>query len=216
MKLKSMWMLVTLLLAGTLAPVNDAPRDKDFTAYLKKLRGAVAKRDPQALKKLVSGKVIVGGFAEKDETGWYRFETRWQPARADSDLWDVLGDFLDLGFFRESPDTFVSPYLCWKFPRELDPSQHLVVLRDALALRAKPDRDSPAVATLAFDVVRRKESSPAGGAFDWVRVETAAGQTGYVQWANVRSPLMARGQFSRLDGQWLLVALDRAQSGAQY
>jgi hypothetical protein len=206
-----MLLLVSLLLASTLAPVNDAPRDPQFTAYLKKLRGVVAKRDGKGLKKLVSGGVIVGGFTAKDESGWTRFEQRWQPGLPDSEVWDVLSDLLDLGFFRESPDTFVGPYLCWKFPRELDPAQHLVVLRDALPLRAKPDRNSAIVATLAFDVVRRKGPAASSGAFDWIQVETAAGHTGFVQRANVRSPLMARGQFSRRNGQWLLVALDRAQ-----
>lgn len=209
-----MWMLLGLILAGTLAPVNDAGRDREFSGYLKKLRAAVAKRDEKGLRKLVSPDVIVGGFTTKDEKGWAKFQARWQPGSEDGELWDVLGDLLELGFFRESPETFVGPYLSWKFPRDLDPRQHLVVLRDALPLRGKPERDGPTVAVLAFDIVKRVGEGTGSGAFDWVEVETAAGKRGFVQRANVRSPLMARVQFTRIAGQWQMVALDRAAAGA--
>lgn len=195
--------------SGKLAPVNDAPRDKSFAGYLNRLRQAVAKRDARALQKLVHAEVVTGGFSEKDEKGWDRFTARWQPESQDSPLWEVLGDLLDLGFFRAAPQTFVSPYVAWKFPRDLDPRGHWVVVRDNLPLLAEPRRDASPVTTLHFDIVRRIADPLPGEPFHWLEVETLGGKRGYVQQVNVRSPLMERAQFQQLEGRWGLYVLDR-------
>jgi hypothetical protein len=195
--------------AGKLVPVNDAPRDKTFNSYLNRLRQTVAKRDGKALQKLVHPEVVTGGFAEKDEKGWDRFTARWQPEDQQSPLWDVLADLLDLGFFRAAPQTFVSPYVAWKFPRDLDPRRHWVVVRDNLPLLAEPRRDANPTATLHFDIVRRVADPLPGAPFHWLEVETLSGQRGYVQQVNVRSPLMERAQFQQIDGRWGLYVLDR-------
>ncbi len=191
-------LLVSLLFAQSvkLAPVSDAEREPGFATYLKKLKSAVAARDAKALHKLVDEDVVIGGFEEKDLLGWKKFADRWQVDDKDSPVWDVLADLMELGFFREAPRTLVTPYLAWKFPRELDPAEHLVVLRDALPLRATPNRDGKSVATLAFDVVRRAGPYDSTNAFGWVEVETLDGIRGFVQNSNVRSPLMSRAQFS--------------------
>lgn len=203
--------LTLLAQTGRIAPVSDAARTPGFPAFLAKLKSAVDKRDAKALRKLTDQDVIVGGFIEKDEKGWAKFASRWQVEDKQSQVWDVLADLLELGFFREAPGTLVSPYLAWKFPRNLDPAAHLVVLRDALPLRSKPDRDAPTVATLSFDIVRLLEPFQHAQAFDWIEVETLSGVRGYVQSANLRSPLMARAQFSERDGQWKLFVLDKAR-----
>lgn len=205
--------IAILLIAqlGKLAPVSDAPREPGFPAYLSRLKTVVAKRDGRGLRKLVDPDVIVGGFADKDEKGWGKFVLRWAVDDKESPLWDVLADLIELGFFREAPATLVSPYVAWKFPRELDPADHLVVLRDALALRATPDRDGKVVAMLAFDIVKRVEAAKLQSGFDWILVETSNGTRGYVQASNVKSPLMPRAQFGKREGQWCLVVLDRGR-----
>ncbi len=197
--------------AGQLAPVSEEKREPGFSAFVARLKSAVAKRDAKALKKLTDEDVIAGGFGDKDEKGWLKFSNRWEVDQKTGAVWDVLADLLELGFFREAPSIYVSPYVAWKFPRELDGQDYLVVLRDALPLRKTPDRDGAVVATLAFDIVKRVEAKRSGGTFDWVLVETARGVRGYVQSAVVRSPLMARGQFALKDGKWRLSVLDRAR-----
>lgn len=203
--------IALLAQTGRIAPVSDAARTPGFPVFLAKLKAAVGKRDAKALHKLTDEDVILGGFTEKDEKGWAKFAWRWRVDDKQGEVWHVLGDLLDLGFFREAPGTLVSPYLAWKFPRDLDPASHLVVLRDVLPLRTKPDRNAPVTATLSFDIVRPIESYRPQAAFEWIEVETLSGIRGFVQSSNVRSPLMPRAQFSKRDGQWKLFVLDKGR-----
>src|SRR3954447_26694468 len=108
--------------AVRLYPVDDTSRDPAFSSFVKKLRSAVEARSPHALRKLVDEKVVIG--PEKDDTGWSKFAAKWHPDDKDSNLWTALADLLSLGFIREHPSLFVSPYLVWRFPRELNPATH--------------------------------------------------------------------------------------------
>ncbi len=212
--LDSMTLLLAMVLfgqAGHLAPVSDEKRDPAFAHFVSKLKRAVSRRDANELKKLTDSDVIAGGFGEKDEKGWPKFAARWQVSQKDGAVWDVLADLLELGFFREGPAIYVSPYVAWKFPRELDGRDYFVILRDALPLRKTPTRDGTVLAILAFDIVKKMEPDKHREAFDWLLVETASGIRGYVQAALARSPLMARGQFALKNGKWKLIVLDRGQ-----
>lgn len=204
-------LLFMLLLAQNqrLAPVNDLKREGGFSGYVKKLNSAVAKRDAKALQKLVDPDLVCGGWVEKDERGWVKCAARWRVEDKDGPLWEVLADWIELGFVRETPAIFLTPYVVWRFPRDLDPDLYWVVLRDNLPLREKPERNGRMVATLAFDLVKRVGDAPSLRGFDWVQVETSAGVRGWVQGAQLRSPNMSRGQFSLKEGQWKLTALDR-------
>ncbi len=188
-----------------LYPIDDRQRSDDFRRYTVKLEKAVTKRDAKALRKLVDPDVIAGP-KDKDE-GWAVFVQRWHPEASDGAVWTVLTDLLDIGFEQMHPKIFVSPYYAWKFPRDLDPRRYLVVVRDVVPLRAEPSRDSALVATVAFEVVERVGAA-ATGAFDWVKIKTAAGKEGYVASQSVRSPITPRAQFALKDGSWKLVVLD--------
>ena len=189
-----------------LYPIDDRHRSDDFRRFTVKLEKAATKRDAKALRKLVDDKVIAGP-KDKDE-GWAVFTARWHPDSPESPLWTVLLDLLDIGFDQMHPHIFVSPYYAWKFPRELDPRKHLVVIRDVVPVYATASRNSPVVATVAFEVVQRVGDAPTGS-FDWVRIQTLTGKIeGYVAAQNVRSPITPRAQFALKDGNWKLVVLD--------
>lgn len=203
------WALIVTLLAADgpvrLYPIDDRQRSDDFRRFTVRLEKAVIKRDLKALKKLVDEKVVTGP-KDKDE-GWSLFVERWHPEAADAPMWTVLTDMLDIGFEQMHPKIFVSPYYAWKFPRELDPRRHLVVVRDVVPVHAAASRDSAVVATVAFEVVQRLGAAPQGS-FDWVRIRTFAGQEGFVAAQAVRSPITPRAQFALRDGAWKLVVLD--------
>lgn len=193
---------------GRLYPVDETARDPSFRSYIGRLRSAVEKRDSEALRKLVDQDVIVGSSDE--DKGWTKFVERWRlDERADSMVWGALSDLLSLGFIREHPSLYVSPYLVWRFPRDLDRAAHLVVIRDKVALRAAPSPNAPAVASLSFDIVRRLGPPQRGeGLGQWFQVRTLDGHTGFVATRDVMSPLMPRAQFERIRGRWRLMALE--------
>ncbi len=190
-----------------LYPVDDSARDPAFHSFVKRLRSAVEARNTNALRKLVDPEVVTG--PAEDDTGWAKFAARWQPGDPNSNLWSALSDLLDLGFIQEHPSLFVSPYLVWRFPRELDRATHLVVIRDQAALRTAPSSRASVAARLSFDVVRKLGPPESGeGLGLWVRVSTIDGRTGYLNTKDVMSPLMPRAQFGIRHGRWLLVALE--------
>lgn len=191
-----------------LYPVDETSRDHSFRSYVGRLQSAVERRDTEALRKLVDKDVVVG--PSDDDKGWTKFVERWRlDDRADSIVWTALSDLLSLGFVREHPSLYVSPYLVFRFPRDLDMATHLVVIRDKVPLRASPAPNSPAVASLSFDIVDRLGPPVRGeGLGRWVRVRTLDGKIGFVGTRDVMSPLMPRAQIERLRGRWLLVALE--------
>jgi hypothetical protein len=193
--------------AVRLHPVDDTERDRAFRSYVEKLQAAVEARSTRDLRKLVDKEVVVG--PAKDDKGWDRFMARWRPEEAGSPLWPALADLLSLGFIREQPYLFLSPYLVWRFPDDLNMATHLVVVRDKAALRESPAIRASVVSWLEFDIVR--QLGPMEGGDDlvqWVHVRTLNELTGYVNTRDVMSPLMPRAQFAKLRGRWLLVALE--------
>ncbi len=193
--------------AVRLYPVDDTTRDHSFSSFVKKLRSAVEARNVSALRKLMDEKTVVG--PGDDDTGWAKFTGKWRPDDQDSKLWPALLDLLSLGFIREHPSLFVSPYLVWRFPREVNRGTHLVVIREKAALRSAPSTRAPSVATLSFDIVEQLGPVEGGdGLAHWVRVGTSTGLSGYLDTREARSPLMPRAQFGLRKGKWLLIALE--------
>jgi hypothetical protein len=191
-----------------LYPFDNTARDSGFRSYVGKLRAAVESRDTDALRKLVDEGVVVGP-ADGDK-GWAKFVAKWRPDdRRNSRLWSALADLLSLGFIREHPQLFLSPYLVWRFPAELNMATHLVVIRDKAVLRQAPSINAPPAASLSFDVVRRLGDVDSGDELiKWVHVRTLNGQTGYLNTRDVMSPLMPRAQFGLRRGRWTMIALE--------
>ncbi|MEO8125860.1 MAG: SH3 domain-containing protein [Bryobacteraceae bacterium] len=190
-----------------LYPVDDTARDPSFRGFVKKLRSAVEAHNTAALRKLVDSEVVVGPAAE--DTGWAKFYARWRPDDDSSELWTALSDLLSLGFVREHPSLFVSPYLVWRFPHDLNRATHLVVTRDKVALRTAPSLRAPLAGFVSFEIVEQLGPPEKGeGLGEWVRVSTTGGAIGYLNARDVMSPMMPRAQFGTRRGGWALIALE--------
>lgn len=193
-----------------LYPVDDTGRDPSFRSYVRRLASAVEAHDVKQLQKLTDREVLVGPEAE--DKGWDKFAARWRPEAEDSELWAVLSDLLSLGFVRQSPGLYLSPYLVWRFPRELARETHAVVIRDEVPLRQSPSLKAPVVEILSFDIVRPLGPPVSGEDLNqWIPVQALDGKTGYLTAHDVMSPLMAHAQFARRDGHWMMTALEAAR-----
>ena len=203
----ALFVQVTTAQVVRLYPVDDTARDSDFRSYVGKLRSAVEGRNTSALRKLVDAEVTVG--PAKEDKGWSRFVAKWRPDDRESPLWPALADLLSVGFIREHPNLYLSPYLVWRFPDELNRASHLVIVRDSVPLRGAPSLNAPAIAQLSFDVVRRLGAIHGEDRLNqWFRVSTLDERTGYVNARDVMSPMMPRAQFGLQKGRWLLLALE--------
>jgi len=192
-----------------LYPVDDSARDPAFHSYVRKLQAAVTRRDTAALRKLVDTKEIVVG-AGKEDKGWAKFVERWQPEdREHSPLWPALSALLSLGFVQEHPRLFLSPYLVWRFPRELPVRDPMVVIREKAPLRIAPSGRADTVAYLSFEIVERlRLPQQPDGFVQWVYVRTSSGKSGYLDAKDAMSPAIPRAQFGMHDGRWVLIALE--------
>lgn len=190
-----------------LYPVDETLRDASFQAYTQRLRAAVEKRNTRALRRLTDDDVVVG--PEKEDKGWKKFVERWRPDEADSPVWGALAELLQLGFLREHPQLYLSPYVVWRFPDDLNRRTHLVVAKEKAALREAPSVTAPVRAVLSFDIVRAAgEAVRMGGLASFVPVETGDGVRGYLNVTDVLSPLLARGQFGLRQKRWVMIALE--------
>lgn len=190
-----------------LYPVDETLRDATFQAYTHRLRAAVEKRNTRALRRLTDDDVVVG--PAKEDKGWKKFVDRWRPDEAESPVWAALADLLQLGFLREHPQLYLSPYVVWRFPDHVDRRTHLVVAKEKAALREAPSVTAPVRAMLSFDIVRAVgEPVRSGGLASFVPVETGDGLRGYLNATDVLSPLLARGQFGFRQKRWVMIALE--------
>jgi hypothetical protein len=190
-----------------LYPVDETSRDPSFQAFTGRLRSAVESHSRKALRRLVDDEVVVG--PEETDQGWRKFTERWRPDDPQTPLWIALADMLQLGFIREQPGLYLSPYVVWRFPRQLNRRTHLVVARENVALRESPSTTAPVLARLDFDIVRRMgEPVRSEGLAGFIPVQTGDGQTGFVNQKDLLSPLMPRAQFAFRQKRWVLVALE--------
>jgi hypothetical protein len=192
-----------------LYPVDDSARDPAFHSYVRKLQAAVDKRDTVALRKLVDAKDVVVG-ADKQDKGWAKFTRRWKPDdRENSPLWPALSTLLSLGFVQEHPRLFLSPYLVWRFPRDLPVRDPLVVIRDNVPLRKEPSPRAEVVGYLSFEIVERlRPPQQLDDLIRWFYVRTFSGKSGYLDVKDAMTPAMPRAQFGMRDGRWLLIAFE--------
>ena len=87
---------------------------------------------------------------------------------------------------------------------DFDPFEALVVTQTGTSLHERPDRASPVLAALDWDVLLWRQVDDL--AEDWVAVRRADGREGFVLRANLRSPLDYRAHFARVDGRFRMTS----------
>lgn len=173
-----------------LAFVDEASQDPLFATFRDQLATAVRARDTQAVLALTDPAIRTsfggdGGHASLKE-----------------DHWRALDAILPLGgSFREG--MFWAPYVYSAWPESQDAFETLAVVADNVPLRSSADANSPAIASLSRDLVKRGKEKPGA----WTQVETADGKTGYVESKFVRSPVDYRAGFLKTDAGWRMNAL---------
>ena len=178
-----------------------------MAALLTRLRNIVSKKDAAALLSLMGPKFRVGFDAGK---GPAAFRSTWQPELESSEVWPLLARLLALNGTFYSPTLFCIPYVYTKFPVDLDPLSHVIVVRDQAAVRRSPDDSSTIIANLSYDIVRTAHSLAAPVRLEreaWVAIITAADESGFIPAQDVYSPAEHRVFFEKQKGAWRWLSL---------
>ena len=187
-----------------LQPVDEAGQDPSFAAYRAGLLDAVHRRDREALLRAIDPKIRTnfGGGG-----GGTQFAKQWKLDDPGSRLWPELETILTHGgaFSKdEGPRSFWAPYVYSSIPDTVDAFESLIVLGEAVPLHESPARDAKVLATLAHDILTRVAGRETEG---WAHVKTDDGRTGWVEAAQVRSPIGYRAGFAKTGGAWKMNAL---------
>ena len=183
-----------------LKPRDDGFRRPDFATFRRELQDSVARKDEEAILRIVDPGVRVD-FG--DGGGLDAFKGRMNAAG--EHFWEELARVLNLGGRFRTPDAFDAPYVYSDWPDGFDAFECAAVVGSGVRLRAAPRTGARTVTTLDFAIVKLfPDEGP--GAAGWRRVGLATGRTGYVASRYVRSPIDYRALFEFKDGRWWLVA----------
>jgi hypothetical protein len=186
--------------AARIPPVDQCTRDRPFVQFRSELRRTVAKRDAEALLKVVADDVYAsfGGYIGKKD-----FIELWKLGRnpRQSHVWQELGKALELGC-AVAGDARVVPSFEIQLGGDRDPFETRIALPGAI-LRASPSDRSAAIARLNWQVLTVSEPWDGGA---WVRVKLDDGRTGYVREGMARSVIGWRAAFHKRGGQWLMTS----------
>jgi hypothetical protein len=184
-----------------LLPVDEAPNRADFFTFRAHLQIAVARRDVDAVLGVVHPK-IRASFGPAN--GLAAFKAMWRLGASNSDLWHELGAVLGLGGSFEGEDTFVAPYVFSKWPDNVDSFEHVAVIGDNVAVRARPAVSAARLSSVSFAILGRRldRAVPEG----WLKVQLDNGREGFIASRYLRSPVDYRAYFAFADGRWLMTA----------
>jgi hypothetical protein len=99
------------------------------------------------------------------------------------------------------------PWFFWRIPDSVDPTTTMLVMGEAVPLRAQPKAGARTVVLLDWPMVELsgKSFDPAAA---YARIRTrAAGQEGYIETRRLRSLLARRIIAERKDGEWRITAI---------
>ena len=194
-------------------PVDEAGKDAAFAAFRDKLVDAVARRDVETVVARASADIQLsfGGHAgRKDFRDFLTIseddladEYKHEAASRREGYWDALEQVLRMGGRFTKPDTFEAPYT-WTvvLKADDDPFATYFVIGADVPLRDRPSGFGKVAATLSHDIVTRIDG---GEGTSFLKVKRADGVTGFVDKAQLRSPVDHRAIFEKRDGSWLMV-----------
>jgi hypothetical protein len=185
--------------------VDEAATDASWLRFKKRLQGAIASRDKQFLLSILDRNV-------RNQTAKTRgipeFRKQWELDTADSPVWRELQTALELGAAYIQRDKggreLCAPYVLGKWPYELEPFNHAVVISRDSTVQAEPSTASSALGRLSYDIVAVDDweiDDKADPKQKWVRIGYGKGK-GYVLEEHVRSPIEQAACFVKAGSGW--------------
>ncbi len=194
-------------------PVDEAAQDASFLAFRTKLIAAAERRDVNYIISVMDPKIELsfGGHS-----GVADFRKLWKIDRKDSEFWAEFlavikngGAFLGDG--KDKYSVFSAPYTFSSWPEDVDGFEYQVIFGNNVNLRQGPSTDAAVMGKLSYNIVKvndeesvKIKTGPPGREYkyEWVKVETMGGQSGFVKADLVRSHIDHRAGFQKKRGVW--------------
>ena len=188
-----------------LPPVDEAAGDASWLRFKKQLTGAVEKRDKQFLLSILDKNV-----RNQDERtrGIAHFRKQWELDTDDTPIWRELSAALQLGgafIKRDKRREFCVPYLLGRWPDDISPVNHAVVISRDAAVQSEPSSASASLGALSYDIVDvadwEIDDKAPNAKQKWVKIRYK-NRDGYVPEEQVRSPIEQAACFVKGANGW--------------
>ena len=185
--------------------VDEGASDMTWLRFKKRLMVAIEKRDKQFLLSILDKNV-----RNQDERarGVAHFRKQWELDTPDSPVWQELATALQLGGAYLQRDQgqreLCAPYLLGKWPEDLEPFNHAIVISRSAALQSEPTTASRAIAALSYDIVtvlNWEVDDRTDAKQKWVRVRHLD-REGYLPEEQIRSPIEQAACFVKSGSGW--------------
>jgi hypothetical protein len=191
-------------------PVDEAATDRSWVTFKNRLLTALQKHDRKFVLSIVDRNIRNGVDGGR---GSVEFRKQWNIESDESPLWRELASALFLGgayLKREKgPAELCTPYLLAKWPPDIDPFGHGVIVTSDAAVKKEPNSSSTTLQTLSYDIVPVTDweiaDREAGVAQRWVKVRVKDAD-GYVPEEHIRSPIEHAACFVKGVNGWRMVA----------
>jgi hypothetical protein len=185
--------------------VDEAAGDVSWIRFKKRLQAAIDSRDKQFLLSILDKNIR--NQSEKTR-GVAQFRRQWELDTADSPVWRELKTAMQLGsaFVRRDKGgrELCMPYVLGKWPEDVEPFNHAVVISRDTTVQAEPSTSSAALGRLSYDIVAISDwevDDKADAKQKWVRIRLGS-REGYVLEEHVRSPVEQAACFVKAGTGW--------------
>ena len=212
--------LSAALFAASIAPapaqerklplIDEGASDISWLRFKKQLMAAVEKRDKQFLLSILDKNV-----RNQDERarGIANFRKQWELDTEDSPLWRELASALQLGaaYIRRDKGgrELCAPYLLGRWPEDLEPFKHGVVISRDAPVQSEPSSASRTLGSVSYDIVTVSDWEIDDKARDakqkWGKIRYRD-RDGYIPEEQIRSPIEQAACFVKAANGWRMTA----------
>jgi len=182
---------------ATLPPVHEEGKDKEFAAYLTKLKAAVGEKDRAKLLPLLSKQIKSSFGAEEDSLAAFRKEWKLNEQPQKSRLWQELARVLAEGITREADGSFNAPYYFSRWPNDFSAYETSLIYGENVPVLAQARAGAPLVRKASYLIVKTEFSEE-----PWRKVQLPSGKEGFVEGKYLRSPIGYRAIFAQKNKEW--------------
>src|SRR5690349_18964976 len=158
-----------------LPPVDEGAGDASWLRFKKRLVEAIERRDKQFLLSIVDKNIR---NQDERQRGIANFRRQWELDTSDSPLWHELRNALQLGSAymkrEKGPRELCAPYLLGRWPDDIEPVKHGVVIARDAQVQPEPSNGASALGALSYDIVPivdwEVDDNASDGKQKWVKI----------------------------------------------